>query len=159
MFPRTIIIALIILAVGIGSYLLYSQRAVQGAPAIKITPAAYDFGRLRAVSKVVSTLFTVENTGKGDLIINNMDSSCGCTTAALVVNGVEGPRFSMSGHGTNPRGWSAQLKPGEQAQLKIYYDPNAHPELRGPVTRFIMVFSNDPKNPIVRVFVSATQTD
>ncbi len=158
--PRTIVIALVILAVGIGSYLLYSQRAVQGAPAIVITPDSYDFGRVSSVKgKVVSTLFTVENTGRSDLIINNMDSSCGCTTAALIVNGVEGPRFSMSMHGTNPRGGSARLKPGEQAQLKIYYDPTVHPELRGPVTRFIMVFSNDPNNPIVRVFVRATQTD
>ena len=159
MFPKAIIIGLIILTLGIGSYLLYSQWAVQGAPVIKITPDSYDFGRVKAGGKVVSTLFTVENTGRSDLIINNMDSSCGCTTAALIVNGVEGPRFTMSMHGTNPRGWSARLKPGEQAQLKIYYDPNVHPKLRGPVTRFIMVFSNDPRNPIIRVFISATQTD
>jgi len=156
---RMIVMALVILAVGIGSYLLYSQRAMQGAPAIVITPDSYDFGQVKAGGKVVSTLFTVENTGKSDLIINNMDSSCGCTSAAFIINGEEGPRFSMSMHGTNPRGWSARLKPGEQAQLKIYYDPNVHPELRGPVTRFIMVFSNDPKNPIVRVFIQATQTD
>ncbi len=93
----------------------------------------------------VTTLMTVKNVGKSDLIINNMDSSCGCTSARLIVDGKEGPKFSMSSHGTNPKDWSATLAPGETAQLKVYYDPTVHRDLRGPVTRTITIFSNDPE--------------
>ncbi len=71
-----------------------------------------------------------------DLIIDNMDSSCMCTSASVIYNGKEGPKFNMAMHG-NPKGWSVTIPPGDEAQLKIYYDPNAHKELRGPVTRTV----------------------
>lgn len=97
---------------------------------------------------IISTLFTVENAGNGDLIIEDMETSCGCTTVALIVDEVEGPSFGMKGHGPSPDDWSARLAPGEQAQLKVYYDPNFHPGLSGWVTRGIVLRSNDPDTPM-----------
>jgi hypothetical protein len=53
----------------------------------------------------------------------------------------------MAGHGKNPRYWSTVIKPGEQAFLKVYYNPAVHPNERGPVTRIVTIFSDDPVKP------------
>lgn len=150
----TIMVPIIVLAV-VG-YFLVNMRVAESAK-IQVTPANYDFGDVPAGGSPVSSMMEVKNVGKGDLVMNGMDSSCGCTSASIVVDGVEGPRFSMSSHGTNPRGWSVTLKTGETSQLKIYYDPSVHRDMRGPVTRFITLFSNDPINSVMEVTIQANQ--
>lgn len=122
------------------------KNAPKEKPKIIIEPVIYDFGDVSVAKGIVSTVMTLKNDGKKDLVINNMDSSCMCTTASIIFNGVEGPRFGMSMHG-NPKGWSISIPPGEEAQLKIYYDPTVHPEAVGQhLVRIISVFSNDPVN-------------
>ncbi|NOZ58420.1 MAG: DUF1573 domain-containing protein, partial [Euryarchaeota archaeon] len=91
-----------------------------GTPELVITPEAYDFGRVSVRGGEVSTLFLIENLGDGDLIIDDMDTSCACTSATVVYNGEEGPRFNMREHGTNPQWWSQRIPPGERAYLKVY---------------------------------------
>lgn len=149
-----ILLPIIILAV-IGYYFI--NVSVAESPRIQVTPVQYDFGDVKAGSSAVSTVMEVGNVGKGSLIINSMDSSCGCTSASMIVDGQEGPRFSMSSHGTNPRDWSVTLKPGETAQLKVYYDPSVHRDSRGPVTRYITLFTNDPINNLMKVRIEANQ--
>lgn len=123
-----------------------AKRAPKDRPIINIGPDTYDFGDVSVAKGVVSTVMTLKNDGKSDLVINNMDSSCMCTTASIIFNGVEGPIFGMSMHG-NPKGWSVTIPPGEEAQLKIYYDPTVHPEAVGQhLVRIISVFSDDPVN-------------
>lgn len=135
------------------------ELAPENRPIITIEPAYFDFGDVSVAEGEVSTTMKVKNDGKTDLIISKMESSCGCTTAALIVNGVEGPRFRMPGHGKNPENWSATLAPNEEAELKIYYDPTVHPNLRGAVTRTVSVFSNDPVDFEVRVKIEVNQVD
>ena len=53
----------------------------------------------------------------------------------------------MAAHGKNPRNWSTVIKPGEQAFLKVYYDPAVHPNERGQVTRIVWIYSDDPVKP------------
>ena len=123
-----------------------AKSAPEDRPIINIEPDAYDFGDVSVAKGVVSTIMTMRNGGNDDLIINNIDSSCMCTTASIISNGVEGPRFGMSMHG-NPKGWSVTIPPGKEAQLKIYYDPTVHPDIVGQhLVRIISVFSNDPVN-------------
>lgn len=53
--------------------------------------------------------------------------------------------FADAGHGIeSPSGWQVSIPPDQSAQLKVYYDPSVHPDLRGPVIREIYIFSNDP---------------
>ena len=106
-----------------------------------------DRGRVSQTDGVVSTSFAIKNTGESDLIIENMDSSCMCTSARLVYNGVEGPIFGMSSHGDNPEDYTLAIKPGDSATLKVYFDPNAHgkqtkPEIKA--VRTVTIISNDP---------------
>jgi len=118
-----------------------AQSAPADSPQIDLEPLFYDFGQVSQAKGVVTATFQVKNTGQSDLVINNLLSSCGCTSAALVVNGQAGPRFGMH---DNPTNWSATIKAGQSAELNVYYDPNVHPDFRGPATREITVFSNDP---------------
>jgi len=158
-------IALAILA-GVGIYLLFSAPSKEnnsiaaangGRPVLTVTPENQDLGTIDASKGIVTTLFTVQNTGDGDLVINEMETSCGCTSAVLIANGKEGPRYGMRGHGSWPTGWSARLRPGETAQLKVSYDPNAHGFFEGPVDRLIIVYSNDPNQPAKRVRFTGNQ--
>jgi len=155
-----LIVGLILLVMGLGSYLLLSQRGpgeaigLADAPRIEVIPRTYDFGIVSQAAGVVTTELTVENRGGEELVITGMRTSCGCTQASLIVEGEEGPLFGMH---NNPVGWRARLAPGGQAKLKVYYDPNVHP-VRGPVTRTVEIYSNDPKRPVYRVRIELYQT-
>lgn len=123
---------------------------------MKITPTSYDFGKVSQKEGVAETSFTIENIGSSDLVIDNMVSSCGCTSAAMIVDGEEGPRFSMH---NNPKNWSVTIASGDTAELKVYYDPDVHKDFRGRATREITLFSNDKNNPEKKARISINQVD
>lgn len=125
----------------------------KGPGAIKITPESRDLGNVSIGKGTVSTSMEIINTGKGRLELKGLKSSCMCTTAVVVIDGTESPVFSMH---NNPY-WTKALEPGEKAQLKIYYDPTAHRDLRGPVTRTITIYSSDPANPEKKVKINVNQ--
>jgi hypothetical protein len=160
----SVIISALVLAMGLGSYLLLSQRGpgspgqafeLADRPIIKVTPKTYDFGTVSRAAGVVTAELMLENRGRSELVINGMRTSCGCTQASLIIDGEEGPLFGMH---DNPVGWRARLAPGERAWLKVYYDPNVHGGLRGAVTREIEIYSNDPKSPVYTVRIKLVQT-
>lgn len=156
---RAALAVALILAIGLASYLLFSQRQGAGPldrSMIKVTPRVYDFGTVSQARGVVTAELTLENRGGSDLIITGIQTSCGCTQASLIIGGEEGPRFGMH---NNPVGWRARLAPGEQGLLKVYYDPNVHGEIRGPVTREIEIYSNDSNSPVYTVRIKLVQTE
>ena len=104
-------------------------------------------------------MMAIQNVGTEDLVIHNLDTSCGCTSASIIYKEVEGPKFGMSMHGTNPKNYRQVIPPGETANLKIYYDPNVHKDMRGAVTRSVSIFSNDPRHKQMEVKISAIQTN
>ena len=117
------------------------ENAPDNRPIININPLVHDFGDVSQSKGIVSTTFTIKNDGKKDLVIDNMKSSCHCTTASIIYEGIKGPIFGMH---NNPTDWQVAVKPGKKAQLKVYYDPNAHGEFRGLVKRTLDIFSDDP---------------
>lgn len=136
------------------------SQASDNPPKIEIQNPRYNFGTVSQSEGIVSTTFTIKNTGKSDLIIDNMDTSCMCTSASLIYKGQEGPKFSMSMHGNNPEDYSLTISPGESAQLKVYFDPMAHgkqkkPEMR--ITREVTIISNDPIDFQKKVRIELTQ--
>lgn len=128
-----------------------------GAPVLSVTPASYGLGQISQAKGLVTVEMAVANTGTGDLEINEMETTCGCTKAALVVAGSAGPWFGMRGHGVWPTGWAARLRPGEQATLRVQYDPDAHGIYRGPIDRTVFIYSNDPAQPRTAVRLTGTQ--
>lgn len=135
-------------------------QAPADRPTISVSPESIDLGDVSQTKGEISTLFEITNTGKTDLIINKLDTSCDCTSAAIVFNGEEGPRFAMAGHGVkSPTDWSVTIPSGEKAQLKVYYDPNVHKDFRGAAIREIYIFSNDPINFETKVKIELNQVD
>ena len=129
-------------------------------PIISLAPDTYDFGDVSQKKGVATTFFKLRNDGKKDLIIDRMDTSCGCTSASIIFDGEEGPRFAMPGHGAqNPTDWKITIPPGKTAQLKVYYDPSVHIDFRGPATREISVYSNDPIDFEKKVIIELNQVD
>ncbi len=121
------------------------KRAPQVRPQIVVEPTVHDFGKVSQAKGVVSTVLILRNEGRAPLVINDMSASCGCTSASIVYKGMEGPKFTMPGHGQeNPVGWSVSIAPGDKADLKIYYDPNMHGDIKGGITRTVYISSNDP---------------
>lgn len=151
---KIVILAAIILIVV--SYIGFKNYSLKDAPVMQITPTSYDFGSVSVAEGAVSTTMEVENQGKNNLVIDEMKSTCDCTSASLTVDGIESPAFGM--HDTKT-GWSAILKPGQKAKLKVNYNPKVHMDLRGAVTRNVIIFSNDPKNKAKQVRIDAYQVD
>lgn len=133
-----------------------ASSSESGDAELSISPSSYNFNSVSQKEGVVSTSFTIENTGTSDLVIDDMLSSCGCTSARLVVNGKEGPSFGMH---NNPKNWEETIEPGASAELKVYYDPNVHPDFRGSATREITLFSNDSKKSETKVSIKLNQVD
>ena len=121
-------------------------NAPKDAPKITTSETKKDLGIVSLKKGIVTTEFVIKNEGKSDLVIDKLSSSCGCTSASLAYQGKEGPRFSMPGHGQEEPdpSWKASISQGDEATVKVYYDPAVHPDLTGPVTREVSVHSNDP---------------
>jgi len=118
-------------------------------PQVTITPPQIDLGKIDPKKGIVTASFEIENKGEKDLVIYRLETSCGCTTASLIFEGKESPRFGMPGHGINEKikNWELVIPPQKKAQLKVYYDPNFHPNFQGPAIREIYLYSNDPISP------------
>jgi len=128
---------------------LLIKDAGKNPPVLEMAETFHELGTIKQSPEKVSTQFEIKNTGKSDLIIDNMDTSCMCTSATITYSGREGPVFGMSMHGNNPKNWQVVIPPGESATLNIYYDPMAHgiqKEEKLDITRFVTISSNDPVN-------------
>lgn len=127
-----------------------AESAGKNPPLIKIDKGTINLGTIKQADGIAFAKFTITNDGKSDLIIDNMETSCMCTSASIVYEEKEGPKFGMSMHGENPTDYSVSIKPGESATLKVEYDPNAHGPQENPapqkIIRYITIMSNDPNN-------------
>jgi len=84
--------------------------------------------------------FTFTNQSSADIVINDVQTSCMCTTALLVEadGSAKGP-FGMPGMG-GMTSTEDTVKAGETRTLRAIYDPNAHgPAGLGAIDRFITI--------------------
>ncbi|GEM_PF-1938968 len=100
-------------------------------PSIQVEPSSYDFGTIP--QRPVTQRFVVRNVGEETLVIKQMTTSCGCTTATL-----------------NPK----SIPPGGKATLTVRFDPELH-DTEGRVTRTVSIESNDPLHPLVKIRLHA----
>lgn len=136
------------------------KEAPVDRPIISLSPNDYDFGDVSQNGGIATTLFELRNEGKNDLIIERLETSCGCTFASIVFKDKESPLFTMPGHGyENPEWKRISIPSGETAQLKVTYDPDVHQDFRGPAIREIYVFSNDPIDFEKKVKIELNQVD
>ena len=99
-----------------------------GAPDIDLSQSQTDLGVVTN-GEIRTIEISVQNLGSGDLIIEAVTTSCGCTSADIK------PRV---------------IPAGENGTLSIRYDSGAHgPDEVGSVMRQVFIASNDPSDPEV----------
>ncbi|HKL09739.1 MAG TPA: DUF1573 domain-containing protein [Bacteroidales bacterium] len=115
------------------SHLTDKER--ENAPKIEIEERNHNFGKVPRDQKEIETDFHFKNTGKSDLIIRKIRTTCGCTTANLE---------------------KKVLKPGETSSFRAVFTPGSR---KGIQRKSIYIISNDPKNPEVRLMITGEIVD
>ena len=104
-----------------------SGEEKSGLPVIEFEKEIHDFGKVIQGERVTYN-FKFENTGKADLIISHVSSSCGCTI----------PKFPK-----------VPIKPGEQKIMSVTFDSGGR---KGKQNKTVTVVSNcQPNKTIVRI--------
>ena len=106
-----------------------TPEEVANAPVAAFSEKAYDFGEMVQGEKKEHT-FSLKNSGKSELIIRNVRSSCGCTAVA--------PSKKV-------------IAAGETVPIKVTFDSRGK---RGRQSKSITVITNDPKNPTTTLRIS-----
>ncbi len=101
---------------------------------IELSADEFDFGTVPN-TEAVNQVFQVRNVGQGELEITGVSTSCGCTTAEI---------------------GSHSLSPGDETDLTVTYDPQAHGGATGEFMRLVYVQSNDPDNLETTLTIRAT---
>lgn len=99
-----------------------SGKADKGSlPVIQFDETEHDFGRI-IEGESVSYNFNFKNTGKSDLIIAEVSTSCGCTV----------PSYPKT-----------PIRPGESGTVKVAFNSNGK---RGYQSKSVLVVSNTQPN-------------
>ena len=101
-------------------------------PRIAVDPPAFDFGKTLP-QKAVTREFSVRNFGDQDLVIENVSTSCGCAVAENLAKTV--------------------VKPGGSRPLRVTLTTPSSP---GPITKSVVVRSNDPARPLLEIKLKTT---
>ena len=103
-------------------------------PDIALERAEVDLGNVPN-GEVRSFKVVVANRGQGDLVIEAVTTTCGCTTASIE---------------------PGVIPPGGTGDLIIHYDSGAHgADFSGQVARQVFVDTNDPDEPEVEFSFTA----
>lgn len=114
----------------IGGLMLLGTFAVASAQTISFDKTTVDYGTI-PVNADGNRVFNFKNTGDKPLILSNVQPGCGCTAS-------EWPK--------------EPILPGKSAQIKVHYNTaNA-----APFKKSIDVFSNDPVNGRVVLYIQGT---
>jgi hypothetical protein len=108
-----------------------TPKQLANAPKATFENRIFDFGTKPSGPDIPHSFF-ITNTGKSDLIIRNVQASCGCTA-------------------TKPE--KTVIKPGEKSKIDIVFDTKHR---NGMQHKSITVITNDPDNPVILLQVQGT---
>lgn len=107
-----------------------AQKAPEGPrPVIDIAEKIKDFGTV-AKGEKIRAIFEVRNTGNAPLEVTQVRPTCGCTVASF----------------------DRTIPPGGTGKITAEMDTTG---FSGPVSKAVLVFSNDPATPQVNVVIKA----
>lgn len=101
-----------------------SAEEIKQAPAIQFDTKTFDFGKIAQKSSVTHE-FQFTNTGKSDLILRKITSSCGCTAVS--------PKEKV-------------IAPGQSSSIKATFSAGTR---QGKQSKTITIITNDPRNSTV----------
>ena len=105
------------------------KGAVAG-PKIEVVPETKDAGTV-AKGQMIESTFVVKNNGAADLVISDARPGCGCTVASF----------------------DKVIKPGAEGKVISSVDTK---NFSGPISKSILLISNDPDRPQLNLFIKAT---
>lgn len=111
--------------------IVFGLSAQQKGPKILFETTLIDYGTVENDSDG-QRIFSFQNTGDADLIIKNVQSSCGCTI---------------------PKKPENPIAPGEKSEIIVQYDTKNR---QGPFRKTITVTTNVEENPIVALKIKGT---
>ncbi|HYG01279.1 MAG TPA: DUF1573 domain-containing protein [Chryseosolibacter sp.] len=100
------------------------------APVLKLNETSIDLGRVNPKTTVVREV-SFMNTGRTDLLVKAVQGNCTCIRGAAK---------------------NTTVKAGQSGTIKVEFDPQ---DKKGTQTKAITVYSNDPRNPVQRVTITA----
>ena len=103
---------------------LIASITLSAQPKLTFDKAQHDFGKVSEGDGAASYNFAFKNTGSTPLIIQNVTSSCGCTT---------------------PEWTKEPIRPGAAGFIKVSYDVKGRP---GAIDKTIAVYSNSTPSPV-----------
>ncbi|MBS0012160.1 MAG: DUF1573 domain-containing protein [Bacteroidales bacterium] len=109
----------------------WSKEQLDNAPVFEVENTRFDFGEIKQREKA-DLEYKFRNSGKSDLIIRKVRSSCGCTTVTPA---------------------NTTIKPGESSVIRAVFDAGMR---QGRQHKVITVITNDPKKSQVSLVVSGT---
>lgn len=98
-------------------------------PKISFEKQVYDFGKIFG-GDLVTYKFKFHNAGKGELVINSIKTSCGCTAALASKD---------------------KLLSNESGEIEVKFNPG---KFVGKVSKTVTVNSNDPETPTYKLTIS-----
>ncbi len=101
-----------------------TEEELKQAPSIQFDTKTFDFGKIAQKSSV-SHEFQFTNTGKSNLVLRKISSSCGCTAVI--------PKEKV-------------IPPGQSSSIKATFSAGTR---RGKQNKSITIITNDPKNATV----------
>ena len=110
--------------------LSFTAYAQESAPIIEFETTTIDYGTIENGSDG-ERIFSFTNVGNADLIITNVQSSCGCT----IPKKPEGP-----------------IAPGEKSEIIVRYDTKRE----GPFRKTITVTTNQATDAIIALKIKGT---
>lgn len=105
---------------------------------------SFDWEDINIKGGDVEHIFRFKNAGDEDLIIKSAITTCMCTTATIeLADGTVSPEFGMHARSK----WGASVKPGEEFDVKVVFDPMAHgPDATGPISRSVFLETSSVSN-------------
>jgi len=105
-------------------------KGAVAAPKIEVLPETKDAG-IVAKGQMIESTFVIKNNGASDLVISDARPGCGCTVASF----------------------DKLIKPGAEGKLVSSVDTK---NFSGPISKSILLVSNDPDRPQLNLFIKAT---
>ena len=146
---KNTLIGLLITVGVLGGIIWYARPDKTGDPTATVLSTlvtqetSYDFGSVSMAKGNVEKIFKIKNTDSSPAVIEKISTSCMCTEASLIKSGREFGPFGMPGHGFTPK-INESLSPGEEAEIKVVFDPTAHgPAGVGFIERIVYIEEKD----------------
>ncbi|MBI2607882.1 MAG: DUF1573 domain-containing protein [Candidatus Doudnabacteria bacterium] len=115
------------------------SAVMDGNEFLDVSEVSYDFGTVSMSDGDVVHEFTITNSQVEAIEIAKIYTSCMCTDAFFVQEGLRKGPYSMPGHGAIPK-VEEILEPGEKAIIEVVFDPTAHgPAGIGLIDRSVFV--------------------